>query len=85
VNVIGAPAWATVDKWGFGPWNTPFGMQTLNRKTQQRTYKKSFFDFVNSFEARISGEESGLEPGLSPLGPPVGGSNEGGGAAGDGP
>lgn len=85
VHVIGALAWAYVDNWEFGTWTTPFGMQTLNRTSQQRTYKKSFFDYVNFFEARMPGGGSGLEPGLSPLGPPVGGSNEGGGPAGDGP
>lgn len=60
-------------------------MQTCNRTSQARTYKKSFFDYVDFFESRMPGNGSGLAPGSSPLGPPVGGSNVGGGQAGDGP
>jgi hypothetical protein len=41
----------------FGDYDAHFGMQTVNRTTQTRRYKKSFFDivdFVNSRKAPTS-------------------------------
>jgi beta-glucosidase/6-phospho-beta-glucosidase/beta-galactosidase len=47
VDVQGAFAWSFADNWEFGDYDAHFGIQTVNRTTQQRNYKKSFFDFVD--------------------------------------
>ena len=52
VEVIGAYAWSFVDNWEFGDAKSQFGIQTLNHTTQQRRYKKSFFDLVDFMKAR---------------------------------
>ncbi|KPI42607.1 Beta-glucosidase 4 [Cyphellophora attinorum] len=36
----------------FGDYDAHFGVQTVNRTTQERRYKKSFFDFVDFMKAR---------------------------------
>lgn len=46
VNVIGALAWSFADNWEFGDYEQQFGLQVVNRTTQERFYKKSFFDLV---------------------------------------
>ncbi|RYO93706.1 hypothetical protein DL766_004756 [Monosporascus sp. MC13-8B] len=52
VEVIGAYAWSYTDNWEFGDYDAHFGIQTVNRTTQERRYKKSFFDLVDFMKAR---------------------------------
>jgi beta-glucosidase/6-phospho-beta-glucosidase/beta-galactosidase len=52
VQFIGAFAWSFADNWEFGDYDAQFGIQTVNRTTQVRRYKKSFFDFVDFVESR---------------------------------
>lgn len=53
VHVLGALAWSWVDNWEFGDAASHFGMQVLNETTQQRFFKKSFFDMVDFVSARL--------------------------------
>ena len=53
VEVAGAFAWSFADNWEFGDYEAHFGMQTVNRTTQERRYKKSFFDLVDFGGARL--------------------------------
>ncbi|KAJ5771579.1 hypothetical protein N7520_002108 [Penicillium odoratum] len=52
VEVIGALAWSFADNWEFGDYSQQFGMQVVNRTTQKRSYKKSFFDLVDFVKTR---------------------------------
>ncbi|KAJ5931135.1 CAZyme family GH1 [Penicillium verhagenii] len=52
VEVIGALAWSFADNWEFGDYSQQFGMQVVNRTTQTRYYKKSFFDLVDFVKTR---------------------------------
>ena len=52
VQVLGAFAWSFADNWEFGDYDQHFGIQTVNRTTQERNYKKSFFDLVDFMKAR---------------------------------
>ncbi|KAK3209296.1 hypothetical protein GRF29_69g1346772 [Pseudopithomyces chartarum] len=52
VQWIGAFAWSWADNWEFGDYEQRFGIQTVNRTTQVRRYKKSFFEFVDFIESR---------------------------------
>ncbi|KAM0239013.1 hypothetical protein ACHAP5_008385 [Fusarium lateritium] len=52
VEVVGAYAWSFADNWEFGDYDQHFGIQTVNRTTQERRYKKSFFDMVDFMKAR---------------------------------
>ena len=52
VPVKGVYAWSFIDNWEFGDYDQQFGMQTVNRTTQERHYKKSFFDLVDFMKAR---------------------------------
>ncbi|KAJ5152594.1 CAZyme family GH1 [Penicillium canariense] len=52
VHVMGALAWSFVDNWEFGDYSAQFGLQVVNRTTQDRFYKKSFFDLVDFVKAR---------------------------------
>lgn len=52
VHVMGALAWSFVDNWEFGDYSAQFGIQVVNRTTQQRHYKKSFFDLVDFVKTR---------------------------------
>jgi beta-glucosidase/6-phospho-beta-glucosidase/beta-galactosidase len=52
VHVMGALAWSFMDNWEFGDYSAQFGMQVVNRTTQDRWYKKSFFDLVDFMGAR---------------------------------
>lgn len=47
VDVVGAFAWSFADNWEWGDYKAQFGLQTVDRNTQQRHYKKSFFDLVD--------------------------------------
>jgi beta-glucosidase/6-phospho-beta-glucosidase/beta-galactosidase len=49
VTIIGAIGWSMLDNWEFGTYDQHFGMQVVNRTTLERTYKRSFFDFINFF------------------------------------
>ncbi|KAK6347317.1 hypothetical protein TWF696_007388 [Orbilia brochopaga] len=46
VHVMGALAWSFADNWEFGDYNARFGMQVVQRETQTKYFKKSFFDLV---------------------------------------
>ncbi|TLD33574.1 hypothetical protein PspLS_00051 [Pyricularia sp. CBS 133598] len=52
VHVAGAFAWSFADNWEFGDYEQRFGLQTVNRTTMERRYKKSFFDLVDFVTAR---------------------------------
>ncbi|CUM64868.1 uncharacterized protein PRCAT00002483001 [Priceomyces carsonii] len=56
VNVMGALAWSFADNWEFGDYEQQFGLQVVNRTTQERFFKKSFFDIIQYFEERSSNE-----------------------------
>ncbi|EHY54620.1 Beta-glucosidase 1B [Exophiala dermatitidis] len=52
VHILGAFAWSFIDNWEYGSFDAHFGLQTVNRTTQERRYKKSFFDLVDFINAR---------------------------------
>lgn len=52
INVFGALAWSFADNWEFGDYSQQFGIQAVNRTSQQRSYKKSFFDMVDFVRQR---------------------------------
>ncbi|KAH7397668.1 glycoside hydrolase [Cadophora sp. MPI-SDFR-AT-0126] len=52
VNVMGALAWSFADNWEFGDYGAQFGMQFVNRTSQERKFKKSLFDLVDFVESR---------------------------------
>jgi len=54
VHVMGAIAWSFADNWEFGDYNAHFGLQTVNRTSQERRYKKSFFELVDFVKARTA-------------------------------
>ncbi|KAJ9091078.1 hypothetical protein QFC19_009252 [Naganishia cerealis] len=54
VDLRGALAWSFLDNWEFGSYEEHYGMQTVNRTTQERSYKRSFFDFVDFFQTRVT-------------------------------
>ncbi|KAL5356326.1 glycoside hydrolase superfamily [Aspergillus floccosus] len=54
VHVMGALAWSWADNWEFGDYAQQFGLQVVNRTTQERFYKKSFFDLVDFVNSRLS-------------------------------
>ncbi|KAB8217085.1 beta-glucosidase [Aspergillus novoparasiticus] len=53
VNVIGSLAWSFVDNNEWGDYSQQYGLQTANRTTFERTFKRSFFDFVDFFHRNI--------------------------------
>ncbi|KAL3472035.1 glycoside hydrolase superfamily [Aspergillus californicus] len=52
VHVLGAFAWSFMDNWEFGDYTSQFGLQVVNRTTQERHFKKSFFEVVDFVGAR---------------------------------
>ncbi|ODV66764.1 glycoside hydrolase [Hyphopichia burtonii NRRL Y-1933] len=44
--------WSFADNWEFGDYEQQFGLQVVNRTTQERYYKKSFFDSIKYYEER---------------------------------
>ncbi|KAH6977322.1 glycoside hydrolase superfamily [Ilyonectria sp. MPI-CAGE-AT-0026] len=52
VEVVGAYAWSYMNNWEFGDSAALFGIQTVNQTTQERRFKKSFFDLVDFMKAR---------------------------------
>ncbi|GIK07199.1 hypothetical protein Aspvir_002855 [Aspergillus viridinutans] len=54
VRVMGALAWSWADNWEFGDYKQQFGLQVVNRTTQERYYKKSFFDLVDFVSSRMA-------------------------------
>ncbi|EOO01016.1 putative beta-glucosidase protein [Phaeoacremonium minimum UCRPA7] len=52
VDVWGAFAWSFADNWEFGTYSEQFGLQVVNRTTQERYYKRSFFDVVDFVASR---------------------------------
>jgi beta-glucosidase/6-phospho-beta-glucosidase/beta-galactosidase len=55
VHVMGALVWTFLDDWEFGYNNKGFGLQFLNRTTQERVYRRSIFDVVDFVEGRRQG------------------------------
>lgn len=55
VNVIGALCWSYVDDDEFSQYYAQFGLQTINRTSGkfEQTYKRSFFDLVDFYDAHI--------------------------------
>ncbi|KXJ86155.1 putative beta-glucosidase [Microdochium bolleyi] len=53
VQVNGIYAWSFADNWEFGDYDAHFGIQTVNRTTQEKRYKKSFFDLAEFMNARL--------------------------------
>lgn len=53
VHVMGALAWSWADNWEFGDYTQQFGLQVVNRTTQERFFKKSLFDLVDFVGARM--------------------------------
>jgi beta-glucosidase/6-phospho-beta-glucosidase/beta-galactosidase len=51
INIIGAVGWSMLDNWEFGSFDQHFGMQVVNQTTQERYYKRSFFDFIEFFHS----------------------------------
>lgn len=52
VNIMGALAWSFADNWEFGDYAQQFGLQYVNRTSQERRFKKSFFDLVDFVATR---------------------------------
>jgi len=59
VEVLGAFAWCFADNWEWGDYGQQFGLQAVNRTTQERFYKKSFFDLVEFVNSRLPGQGQG--------------------------
>lgn len=53
VNVMGALAWSFADNWEFGDYGQQFGLQFVNRTTQEKKFKKSLFDLVDFVTSRM--------------------------------
>lgn len=53
VHVMGALAWSFADNWEFEDFGAQFGLQFVNRTTQERRFKKSFFDLVDFVGTRM--------------------------------
>lgn len=56
VNIMGALAWSFADNWEFGDYTQQFGLQFVNRTTQERRYKKSLFDLVDFVNTRLKSD-----------------------------
>ncbi|KAJ5103606.1 CAZyme family GH1, partial [Penicillium argentinense] len=52
VHVMGALAWSFMDNWEFGDYSAQFGMQKVERPSQKRYFKKSFFELVDFVKTR---------------------------------
>ena len=52
VHVMGTLAWSWADNWEWGTYNHKLGMQAVDRTTQERTYKRSMFDYVDFYQSR---------------------------------
>ena len=53
VNVIGALAWIFVETNEFRTFDDYYGLQTVNRTTFERTYKRSAFNYVDFFHEHV--------------------------------
>ncbi|KAF2688498.1 glycoside hydrolase family 1 protein [Lentithecium fluviatile CBS 122367] len=51
-QLFDSPRSCFADNWEFGDFEQRFGIQTVNRTTQERRYKRSFFEFVDFVESR---------------------------------
>lgn len=52
VHVMGALVWNWGDDWEFDAYDTGYGLQYINHTTQQRVYRRSFFDVIDFVESR---------------------------------
>lgn len=52
VKVLGAISWNWGDSWEFGQFDTGYGLMFVNHTTQERRYRRSFFDVVDYVESR---------------------------------
>jgi beta-glucosidase/6-phospho-beta-glucosidase/beta-galactosidase len=55
VNVMGALAWSFVQTNEFGTFDDHYGLQTVNRTTFERAYKRSAFDYMDFFHEHVKG------------------------------
>ncbi|KAH8883707.1 glycoside hydrolase family 1 protein [Thozetella sp. PMI_491] len=58
VDVQGAFMWSFVDNWEWGTYYHQFGLQYVNRTSQERSYRRSLFDVVDFVESRRMGPDS---------------------------
>jgi len=49
INVIGTLTWSFLETNEFGTYDDHYGLQTVNRTSFERTYKRSAFDYVEFF------------------------------------
>jgi beta-glucosidase/6-phospho-beta-glucosidase/beta-galactosidase len=54
VHVLGALAWCFADNWEWGDFSSTYGLQYVNRTTQERRYRKSFFDMMDYYNTRTT-------------------------------
>lgn len=54
VKVMGAITWNWADDWEFGGFDTGFGLQYVNRTSQERMYRRSFFDIIDFVESKMT-------------------------------
>jgi beta-glucosidase/6-phospho-beta-glucosidase/beta-galactosidase len=53
VSIVGAFAWSFIDNNEWGTSAQRYGMQTVDRKTQTRRFKRSIFDYVDAFQKAV--------------------------------
>ena len=52
VHVMGLFVWNWGDDWEFTSYDFGFGLQFVNHTTQERAYRRSFFDVIDFVESR---------------------------------
>jgi beta-glucosidase/6-phospho-beta-glucosidase/beta-galactosidase len=52
VHIMGALMWSWIDNWEFGAYYHRFGLQGVNRTSQERFYKRSLFDIMDYMQTR---------------------------------
>ncbi|KAJ5633212.1 beta-glucosidase [Penicillium lividum] len=55
VPIVGAFAWPLIDNNEWGTYAQRYGMQTVDRKTQTRRFKRSMFDYIDAFQEVVKG------------------------------
>lgn len=52
VHLLGAIMWSYADNWEWGTYQHHFGLQYNNLTSQERSYRRSFFDTIDFVESR---------------------------------
>lgn len=52
IDIMGAFMWSFADNWEWGTFYHEFGLQYVNRTSQERYFRRSFFDVVDFVETR---------------------------------